>query len=180
MKNTMKGLVISAAMAASVLAASTQAMAYTQYVQTNMNFRQSPSYTGTIIGSVPAGAKVDVQGLQGEWNRINYNGVVGYIHAGNLGDSYVAAYNNYSTPTYTQPTQPSAGSNLQAGSSKTVSVSSGHLALRTAPCFDYANEIGKLYTGDVVTINGGTSNGYVVVFSPKLGMSGWVNASYLF
>ena len=57
---------------------------------------------------------------------------------------------------------------------------SGWLALRTAPAYDYSNEIGQLYNGDSVQITGGYSgNGYVYVYAPRLGMSGWVNAGYI-
>ena len=63
-------------------------------------------------------------------------------------------------------------------------------AIRTAPAFDYNNEINHtgLKTGDQVQITGnyvqgtglnGTSATYVWVFAPKYGVSGYVNAAYL-
>lgn len=63
---------------------------------------------------------------------------------------------------------------------------SGYLAMRTKPTYDYSNEIRgcELYNGDQVQITGsyvGGSDGktYVWVFSPKSGISGYVNAYYL-
>lgn len=70
-------------------------------------------------------------------------------------------------------------SRAYAGTTYTVQVAKGYLALRTAPAYDERNEIGELYTGDVVTVQD-TSNGqYWWVYSPKYGKSGYVNKDYL-
>ena len=90
MMKSMKALVIGAVMTISVFAASISAMAASQFVQNDMNFRSGASTASTIIGSVPAGAQVEVLDLQNGWNLIRYNGTVGYIHGGNLADSYTA------------------------------------------------------------------------------------------
>ena len=63
---------------------------------------------------------------------------------------------------------------------------SGYLALRTAPCYDYNNEIrgSESYNGQQLQITGSYVQGtdgrtYVWVYNPRSGMSGYVNASYL-
>lgn len=63
---------------------------------------------------------------------------------------------------------------------KTVSVSKGYLALRTAKAYDESNEIGELYTGDVVQVIDSSDNGYWYVYSPKLNKNGYVNKNYLY
>ncbi|MDO4633176.1 MAG: hypothetical protein Q4B01_04895 [Eubacteriales bacterium] len=68
---------------------------------------------------------------------------------------------------------------VSAADTYTVSVSSGYLALRTAPAYDYSNEIGSLYTGDTVTVSNYYNNTYWYVYSPKYGKSGYVNCNYL-
>ena len=62
----------------------------------------------------------------------------------------------------------------------------GYLALRTAPCYDYNNEIrgSESYNGQQLQITGSYVQGtdgrtYVWVYNPRSGMSGYVNASYL-
>ena len=55
----------------------------------------------------------------------------------------------------------------------------GWLALRTAPCYDYSNEIGHLYNGDDVQICGRHDGDYVWVWAPKLNKSGYVNRNFL-
>ena len=60
----------------------------------------------------------------------------------------------------------------------------GYLAMRTQPYYSEANEIGCLYNGDCVQIVSGIIGGkdghnYVVVYSPKLGKQGYVNAAYV-
>ena len=185
MKKSIRNLMIGAVMAAGVFAASSAALAATQYVQNDMNFRSGASSTATLIGSVPAGAQVEVLDLQNGWNLIRYNGVTGYIHGGNLADSYTVkpAQPTYSTTqAYFDNNWTGAAqnmSNTSNGAWKTVYVTSNYLALRTAPSYDAANEIGKLYTGDKVQVVGGTSGSYVQVYSPKYGCTGWVNAGFL-
>lgn len=63
---------------------------------------------------------------------------------------------------------------------KTVSVSKGYLALRSAKAYDAANEIGELYTGDTVQVTDTSDSTYWYVYSPKLGKSGYVNKDYLY
>ena len=62
----------------------------------------------------------------------------------------------------------------------TVSVKTGYLALRTAKAYDSRNEIGELYTGDQVEVLDSSDGTYWYVYSPKLGMYGYVNKNYLY
>ena len=62
---------------------------------------------------------------------------------------------------------------------KTVSVSSGYLALRNERAYDSSNEIGQLYSGSRVKIISEENDGYVMVYSEDLDEYGWVNAEYL-
>ena len=67
-----------------------------------------------------------------------------------------------------------------SGDVRTVSVSSGYLALRTAKAYDSANEIGELYTGDVVQLVDTSDSTYWYVYSPKHNRNGYVNRNYLY
>lgn len=190
MKKTLRNLVIGVVFAATAIAASTTAFAG-QYVQTDMNFMNGASKTSSCIGTVPAGAEVEVLGSANGWDLVRYNGAVGYIHGGNLGDTFAAkkqtapaAQNTYKT---TQGyfdnnwTGTAANMNNQIGAWKTVKVDSGYLALRRDCTYNQSNEIGQLYTGDQVEIQGsGTAGSYIFVYSPKYGCCGWVNAGFLF
>ena len=62
----------------------------------------------------------------------------------------------------------------------------GFLALRTAPTYDYYNEIkgSESYNGDKLKITGGSTVGsdgetYIWVYNPRTGRSGWTNARSL-
>ena len=196
MKKSLRNLVIGAAMAIGVFASTFTAFAGTQYVQTDMNFRSGASTSSTIIGSVPAGAQVEVLDLKNGWNLIRYNGRTGYIHGGNLGDSYVVKQST-NTKTNTNTTTTNKGNSTQqyfdnnwtgtaqsmnnnsVGSWKTVSVADGYLALRKGTTYDASNEIGKLFNGDTVQIQQGAEGSYVWVYSPKYDAFGWVNAGFL-
>ena len=96
-----------------------------------------------------------------------------YVYAPKLG-LYGYADSNYLYSTY----NPSP--NYAGYSTMTVSVSSGYLALRNAKAYDAGNEIGKLYTGDVVSVIDTADPTYWYVYSPKLGRYGFVNRNYLY
>ena len=63
---------------------------------------------------------------------------------------------------------------------KTVSVSKGYLALRTAKAYDDRNEIGELYSGDTVQVQDSSDATYWYVYSSRLNKSGYVNKNYLY
>ena len=175
MKKTVRNLIAAAVTAATMAVTALTAFAGSAYVQTDMNFRSGASTTSTIIGSVPAGAKVEVVGSQNGWDLVTYNGRSGYIHGGNTGSSYTAP----KAPAQTQ-TQTTNSTKAMAGTVTVRNLQSGYLAIRNAPEYKYENEIGKLYNGMTVQITGGTSgNGYIWVYSSDLGISGWVNQSFI-
>ena len=191
MKKSIRNFVLGVIAAAGVMAASTAAFAGSmQYVQNDMNFRSGAGTTTAVIGSVPAGAQVEVLDTVNGWNLIRYNGVTGYIHGGNVADTFTApkqvpvqqAAPASSTQAYFDNNWigTAQSMNTSAGSTKTVSVQSSYLALRTAPAYDAANEIGQLYSGDKVELIGGAQGSYVKVYSPKFGTTGWVNAGFLY
>lgn len=61
-----------------------------------------------------------------------------------------------------------------------VNVATGYLALRTEAALNTANEIGELYTGDLVEVTDYTgATGYWYVYSPKYDKYGYVNNDYL-
>ena len=61
-----------------------------------------------------------------------------------------------------------------------VKVKSGYLALRKAPEYEEANEIGALKTGDIVNVEQYRGGNYAVVKVPRLGgRIGYVNVNYL-
>ena len=70
-------------------------------------------------------------------------------------------------------------SSTSYGDTWTVKVDSGYLALRTAKAFDYANEIGELYTGDTVQVRDTSDATYWWVYSSKYKREGYVNKNYL-
>ena len=208
MKKSLRNLMISAVMTAGIFAASASTFAATQFVQEDMNFRNGASITATVIGSVPEGAEVEVLGQTNGWDLIRYNGRVGYIHGGNMADVYVVKQDTSkaSAPAASQNNTPAAQSQnntytgtqnatqnyydtnwsqtarnmdaIENGTWKMVYVNSGYLALRTEPSYSN-NEIGQLYTGDVVMLIGGAEGSYVRAYSPKYGTYGWVNAGFL-
>lgn len=52
---------------------------------TNVNLRQGPGTTYTVITTIPAGAPVEVSGCQGQWCQVTFQGQNGYVIATSLG-----------------------------------------------------------------------------------------------
>ena len=63
---------------------------------------------------------------------------------------------------------------------RTVSVATGYLALRSAKAYDSSNEIGQLYSGDTVQLVDTTDAQYWYIYSQKLCKYGYVNKDYLY
>ena len=183
MKKSIRNTIIGAVMAIGVFGASTAALASTQYAQADMNFRSGASTSASVIGGVPAGAQVELLDSQNGWDLISYNGMTGYIHGGNLASTYTTpAPTTDATSAYYDNNWTSTASSMNyynRGEWRTVYVDSGYLALREAPAFGAGSEIGQLYTGDMVQVEGECSGSYIYVYSPKYGTSGWVNAGFL-
>jgi len=81
----------------------------------------------------------------------------------------------------------SGGAGYNSGGYRTVCrLETGYLAMRTAPTYDYSNEIrgAELYNGDQVMLLGAPVVGsdgrtYIYVQSVKSGVQGYVNNYYL-
>ncbi len=70
-------------------------------VTNDLNLRSGPGTGYRVVGTMPAGAYVDVLGCSGGWCRVNWGGAVGYASAsylaGGRGPAYAAA------PVYVPP-----------------------------------------------------------------------------
>ena len=62
----------------------------------------------------------------------------------------------------------------------TVKVDSGYLAVRDEPAYDASNELGELYTGEIVEVLDASGSDYWYVYAPSLDMYGYVNCNYLY
>ena len=140
---------------------------YVSGVDYYLALRNAPAYDASNeIGKIYNGEEV---GITNTWSG-NYVWVYSYT-LGKWG--YVNG--DYLTSSYYVPTTPPQNNS----SYRTVYGVDYYLALRSAPAYDYYNEIGKLYNGDTVEITGSWSGEYVWVYAPSLGMSGYVNGDYL-
>lgn len=61
-----------------------------------------------------------------------------------------------------------------------VIVPRGYLALRSAPGYDYGNELASLYSMDEVIVQNTGDGKYWYVYSPSLDMYGYVDSNYLY
>ena len=77
---------------------------------------------------------------------------------------------------------------MNAGRWVTVGgLQTGYLAMRTQPRYDFDNEIrgSESYNGQALQVTGSYVTGsdgrtYVWVYNPRTGVSGWVNAAFVY
>ena len=48
----------------------------------DVNIRETPSFSGAIAGVAPNGAQLTILSMDGEWYKVDYNGIEGYIYGG--------------------------------------------------------------------------------------------------
>ena len=159
LKFKMLAMLLAALLGMSLWSGAAVAAGTNKVVVTGMNFRKTPA--GVKIGAIPAGTTVVYNYSYGEWDNVTYNGKTGWIHYGNLKD--------VSTPA----PAPVSGDEMS------VVVTDGYLALRNAKAYSSSNEIGKLYTGETVSVQDKSDSTYWYVYSSKLNKSGYVNSNYL-
>ena len=139
---------------------------YTVSVKTGyLALRTAPEYSdANIIAKLYNGDKVEVLEKSGQywWVYAPSADAKGYVNKDNLVLSSSSTTKSYSTY-----------------SDYKVSVASGYLALRSAPSYDTKNEIGELYTGDIVTVKDTSNSQYWWVYSDKYKTHGYVNKDYL-
>lgn len=130
------------------------------YINTNkssLNIRSGAGTDFKVIGSVPKGATVYVYEIIGEWARISYNGIVGWVAAGYL--SYGSGYNY--APSY-------CGYYI-------VSTNKSSLNIRSGAGTGY-KVIGSVPKGAVVYVYQFSSGWAKISYN---GTVGWVSDSYL-
>lgn len=74
----------SAVLSAAVVLSAYDASAAPAPVGTNVNLRQGPGTTYTVITTIPAGANVDVIGCTGQWCQVTWQGQTGYVIGSSL------------------------------------------------------------------------------------------------
>lgn len=171
-KNIIIPMMLAAAVAAASVPCSSQdveASSNTYEVSVSKGYlalRSSMAYdSSNEIGELYSGDLVEVT----EYT----NGDYWYVYSPKY-DCWGYVNNDYLVSLYSQ----SGG--YSYSTSYTVSVSKGYLALRNAKAYDSSNEIGKLYSGDTVSVSDSSDPQYWYVYAPKLNCYGYVNKDYLY
>ena len=109
----------------------------------SLRVRNQPSLDAATIGSLGNNSKVSVEGTEGDWYKINYNGSTAYVHSDyvSLQDAVEGAM---TVEEYQESQQQSAA---VSGESSAVSAGSGDLAMLAALIECEAG--GESYTGKV-------------------------------
>lgn len=107
------------------------------------------------------------------WVSDSSNGQYWYVYSPKL-NCY-----GYVNQEYLYRTESMDGDDSYFGEMRTVSVAKGYLALRNMKAYDASNEIGELYSGDVVQLLETSDPQYWYVYSPKYDTNGFVNKDYL-
>ncbi len=138
--------------------------AVTRYASANVNFRKSPSTSGSIIMKIPRGASVSVTKTSNGWSNVTYKSRTGWVMSSYLKSSYSEA---------TKKT------------TATKSTSSSKTYLRYTTANVYLRKTGAIKSGNIITLL--PKNAAVNVIRNSNGWSylsykskyGWVKSSYL-
>ncbi len=150
----------------------------------NLNLRNGPSATATIIGRMPPGATVDVMGAaQAGFLPVRYNGTNGWASAEWLSVSAsptptATATPVTPTPTATPVTPTATATSTPGGPTGTATVNAGgsRLNMRSGPGTQYPVVV-SIPDGTVVDVTGAAQNGFLPV--RYQGVSGWSSADFL-
>ncbi len=115
----------------------------------SLNIRASASGSGTLLGAVPSGTYVLVESISGNWAKITYNGINGYVNIPYLKDGGQQA--TVSAPTLAAP------ATLAHNTAGTVSWS----AVSNATSYEYSAVAypGEISAGNGKTIASGSGTG---------------------
>jgi uncharacterized protein YraI len=149
------------------------------------NLRSGPGTEWRIVGTVPAGTTIllDGQAFDGSWARgITSGGIIGWIYASNLAASaeQIAALRPVyvETPfTLSAPAQQGGTSGGSGGAGRTVTATT-RVNMRSGPSTEY-RRVGGLEAGATLNIDGRDASGTWVRGINQAGVIGWVYASYL-
>ncbi|WP_455543659.1 SH3 domain-containing protein [Intestinibacter sp.] len=122
-----------------------------------LNVRSKASTSGSILGKLYTGAKVQITGESGSWYKIIYNGQIGYVYK-----QYVKA-DSIETPEI-----PDTPETPEVKSTGTVQVGSSRLNVRSKASTSGVI-LGKLYTGAKVQITGESGSWYKIIYNGKTG-----------
>lgn len=128
-------------------------------VSTRLNIRSGAGTNYKIVGSVAKNATVNILGQEGNWYKISYNGVTGYVSS-----SYIRVNDNNNNNSNNNATK----------YGKVVGIST-KLNVRKSPSTS-ASIVGTLSNNTKVTILEKTNGWYKISYN---GIVGYVSASYI-
>ena len=71
----------------------------------SLRVREKPSASSEIVEMLSVGQKVEILGTEGDWYKIKFNNVVGYVSKTYLSTTDVISSNETTTPSTTTPTE---------------------------------------------------------------------------
>ena len=127
-----------------------------------LNIRQSTSTSSSILGTLRDGQVVDLLALEGEWYKIKYNNIEGYV------------YKSYIQQISDNVSNDSNGDSLVNKQGQVISMSS-NLRVR-AEANTTSAVLGYLISGDRITILGVVGDWYKINFNNR---TGYVHSDYI-
>ena len=129
----------------------------------NLNLRQGPGTSYTIIGDLANGTKVKVLSKDNGWYKIEYNGTTGYVYG-----ECINIIEGNSTQSSNNTVQGKTGTVINVNESS-------YLNFRSGPSTSYT-VIGKLSEGTTFTIISESNGWYKINYN---GTTGYVDGNYV-
>ena len=128
---------------------------------TDVNFREGPSTSHKKLGRIPEGASLILYGQDGDWQQVEYNGIMGYVYG-----KYVKKTSADQQETVGTPDTPVSSSTLRLAQGS----AGGKVNFRKAPSTQ-AEKIQLLSKGTELQILGQWDEWYYVLYKGQAGFA---------
>ena len=128
---------------------------------TDVNFREGPSTSHKKLGRIPEGASLILYGQDGDWQQVEYNGIIGYVYG-----KYVKKTSADQQETVGTPDTPVSSSTVRLAQGS----AGGKVNFRKAPSTQ-AEKIQLLSKGTELQILGQWDEWYYVLYKGQAGFA---------
>ncbi len=144
---------------------------------TDVRYRSGPSTSDTILGVIPKGAKVEINGINNGWYKLVYNGKTGYMRSDYIDvtsfDETEKEDTNSGSSTTQKPENNTSSS--ETAVNKNGSVTGNYVRFRNAPSLN-STIISLLNKGTSVKVVAETDGWYKITYG---GNTGYMSSDYI-
>lgn len=152
----------------------------------SLRVREKPSASSEIIEMISVGQKAEILGVEGDWYKVKFNNVVGYVSKTYLSTTDVITGTETTTPTTTTPTETTAETTTTASSETTTETVNENLSQKNVSLAKDAEVclVPSVFSTKVSTIKANTTIKVLFDFGSWIkieynGQEGWITKNLI-